>query len=104
MFPFYLRRLVGELDAHLEQANWEPGVDLGGEPYPEVCVYLLRVYNGLHDLLAKVEREVAVLQQEPVALGDGELHELAGGLLLPLAHRELEIFLTNIYLPVVGKS
>lgn len=55
-----------------------------------LCVHLLRVDDGLHDLLAEGEGEVAVLQQEPVALGDGERHVLSRSLLLTLAHGQLQ--------------
>ena len=68
-----LGRLVGELDGHLEQADGEAPVDLGGKPDPEAVVHLLGVDHGLHDLVAEAEGEVAVLQEQPVAARDREL-------------------------------
>ena len=70
-----LWRLVGELDGHLEQPDREVWVDLRGEPDAEVCVHLLRVDDGLHHLVAKVEREVTVLEEDPVSGSQGQLEK-----------------------------
>ena len=40
---------------------------------PEVCVDLLRVYDGLHDFLAESQGKVAILKQQPVTRGYGDL-------------------------------
>ena len=60
--PDALRRLVGELDGHLQQPDGEVLVDLGRHPQPEVLVDFLSIDDSLHDLLAELQRQVAVLQ------------------------------------------
>ncbi len=86
LISLYLWRLVGELYGHLQESDGESRIDLGGDPDPEVGVDLLGVDYGLHDLVAKVEREVAILEEEPVTLGNGELHELSCRVFLSLSH------------------
>ena len=56
---------------------------------PLLLSHLLRVDDGLHDLVAEGKGQVAILQQQPVSLRDGERHVLSGGLFLPLSHGQL---------------
>ena len=89
-------RLVGELDGHLEEADGELRVGLGGDPQPEVVVKLLRLGEVHLDLGHVVQAEVGVLQNHPLALLDSRLDELPCDDLLPLAHGhagELELLL-----------
>ena len=93
--PDPLGRLVGELERHLEETDGKVLVDLRGQPQPEVGVDLLHVDHCLHDLLAKLQGQVAVLEQEPVTLADGVLEHLARSLLLPLSQGQLVHLLTS---------
>jgi hypothetical protein len=51
-------------------------------------VHLVCVEHGLHDLVAELEGEVAVLEHEPVTVQDRFGDHLPGALLLTLAHRQ----------------
>ena len=84
--PDALGRFVGEFERHLQQPDGKVLVDLGGQPEPKVGVHLVGVEDRLHDLVAKVKREMAVLQHQPVPVDDGVGDHLAGTLLLSLTH------------------
>ena len=60
--------LVGDLDGHLEQADWEVDVRLGGDPQLEVRVDVLHLDHALLNLAHEGETQVAVLQHHPRAL------------------------------------
>ena len=82
-------RLVGELDGHLEEADGELRVGLGGDPQPKVVVNvrLLRSLGHVRlNLGHVVQAEVGVLEQHPVPFPRSRGHQLPGDDLLPLAH------------------
>mmetsp|Transcript_29465 Transcript_29465/g.94343 ORF Transcript_29465/g.94343 Transcript_29465/m.94343 type:complete len:339 (+) Transcript_29465:1535-2551(+) len=91
--------LVGDLDAHLQQADGELRVRLGGDPEAEVLVDLLRLdQEGLH--LAQVpQAQVGVLEEHPLPLRGGHRHVLARDDLLPLAHGHRH----DLYLLALGE-
>jgi hypothetical protein len=60
--PHSDRRLVCELDAHLQQADGEEGVRLGCDPEAETLVDLLRLQQKLLQLTKVPEPQVSVLQ------------------------------------------
>lgn len=60
--PQALRRFTGELDGHLQESYREVSVDLCGHPETEVSVYELRLCHGVHQLIHKVQTQMAVLQ------------------------------------------
>ena len=66
--PQALRRLVGELDGHLQQRDGEEAVRLGGHPQAEAVVHAVRLSHRVHQLVQEVQAQVAVLQQSPAAL------------------------------------
>mmetsp|Transcript_33722 Transcript_33722/g.73616 ORF Transcript_33722/g.73616 Transcript_33722/m.73616 type:complete len:922 (-) Transcript_33722:2039-4804(-) len=79
-------RLVGDLDAHLQQPDGELRVGLRRDPQAEVLVDLLRLDQELLHLVQVGQAQVHVLQQHPLALQRGRGHVLARNHLLALAH------------------
>ena len=92
-----LRRLVGQLDRHLQQADRELGVRLRRDEQPAVVVddVLGSVVAAQHDAAQHVleldqerDAQVAVLQQRPLARLPAVLDDLTRARLLALAHRD----------------
>ena len=59
---FFYLSLKKTLCSNLKQSNGESLIDFSGEPDPEVCVDLVRVDHGLHQLVAEDQGQVTVLK------------------------------------------
>eukprot|EP00964_Phaeocystis_antarctica_P136255 scaffold100686_cov63-Phaeocystis_antarctica.AAC.1 len=84
------RRLVGDLDGHLQQADGELGVRLGRDPQAEGVDGVDEHEHVLLHLREEAEAQVAVLQQDPVARGHALVQQLARRRLLALPHGDGE--------------
>eukprot|EP00955_Chlamydomonas_euryale_P005073 54229-Chlamydomonas_euryale.AAC.5 len=80
------RGLVGDLDAHLQQANGELRVRLCGDPQAEVLVDVLLLDQVRLHLGQIRQPQVRVLEQHPLTLECRRRHVLARDDLLALAH------------------
>mmetsp|Transcript_20779 Transcript_20779/g.35680 ORF Transcript_20779/g.35680 Transcript_20779/m.35680 type:complete len:340 (-) Transcript_20779:11876-12895(-) len=97
-----LRRLIGQLDGHLQQPNGEGLRGLCRDPEAELLVDVRRVLLDQHLQQLPQERQpqVAVLGQGPVPCGKPVLHEGMGRGLLPLPHTNG----TDLLLPLLGQT
>lgn len=78
----------------LQQSDGEVGVDLRGDPEPEVGVDLF-LEKRVHHLLAEIEGEVEVLQHHPTTRVPHLGEDAAGGHLLTLTHRHGTVLWRN---------
>eukprot|EP00959_Pyramimonas_sp_CCMP1952_P110260 2307024-Pyramimonas_sp.AAC.1 len=100
------RRLVGDLDAHLQQADGELRVWLRCDPEAEILVDLLRLDQKLLHLLEVRQAQMHVLQQHPLALHRRARHVLARDHLLALPHAHavrLDLLLLGQVLDELGR-
>ncbi len=67
-----LRRVVGELDADLEQGNRELGMDLSCHPQTEGWMRVLGLENDVNQLNHELQAQVTVLEEDPAPI----LHEV----------------------------
>ena len=71
---------------YLQEADGELGVLFSGDPQPEGVLNALGLDDVVHHLLHVVQRQVAVLKQQPAALRYALLQHAPGVHLLTLTH------------------
>ena len=95
---------------HLQEADGELGVHLGGDPDAELVVNGVCLHNGVHHLVDVVQTQMAVLEQQPPPVLCALGQNTACVHLLSLSHGDLmtvwgqqtngtinDIFMTPIY-------
>jgi len=85
---YALRRLGRVLDGRLKQADGKLDVRLGGDPDAARLVHVLGGDERFEHLLAELERQVAILQQNPTTTGNRCAKEATSVDLLALTHAD----------------
>ncbi len=79
---------VYTLFSYLKKADGELRMVLGRDPNAEIGVDGRALRDGVHDLATEGQRQVAVLQQQPISGEHAVLQQLPRRYLLALAHRD----------------
>lgn len=83
-----LRRLVGELDGHLQETDGELLVHLRRQPQPEGVLDGIRVQHHRHSFRRERKGQMDVLEEDPTAVAHRRLDHVASHHFLALAHRD----------------